>query len=276
MSQKRRIPTQEKAILDGQIRYDDKFDTIVSMLPEVLKEKVEKVPARFWGLDASHLKLAIEEDKHHQLTTADQRLRLSLWMEFDRAVMENRMLSIKNIYDGVCSKQYFYAHVIDSAPKLAFLFTPPVEYTKAMEECLMFGVERIREILSLPLRNKKGQLDIRLMQVIVKSVQMLDLRVKGAVIQKIESRNLTANVNLDASDKHPQTMEEIEAALADLETRAHAIEQGPLLLSEKDVTIVEELPIPTMSDILKPVEEFLGRQETKVPVDISEDAEGQT
>ena len=92
-----------------------------------------------------------------------------------------------------------------------------------MEEALAYGIERLREILELPMFDKKGRVDGKAAELILKTVALLDQRVKGSVVQRAEVRSLNVNMNSAASSLEQKQLmgnvEEMEARMKFLEKR---------------------------------------------------------
>jgi hypothetical protein len=159
-----------------------------------------------------------------QPNATDNRLRLAFWNEYERAQTHQDKMNVDSIIDGVCSRSYFYGRYLTNAAKVAWLSTPPASYKVIAEEALAFGYEQLREILDLPIKNETtGRLDVKLMELKAKIVAMLDVRVKGAVVQKVEQKNM--NLNVSTSDGQVakmaigQSMSDIEKRLKELERR---------------------------------------------------------
>jgi hypothetical protein len=153
----------------------------------------------------------------------DNRLRLRFWDEYDRSQSYQKSMEMHLVYAGVCSKQYFYGRYLTLAEKVAWLLCPPASYMVKMEEALAFGIERLRDILEINPMLASGKVDSRLADIQMKIVALLDMRVKGAVVQKIEQKNM--NLNLSTADNAlgkqliGASMEQIEGRLKELEKR---------------------------------------------------------
>ena len=137
------------------------------------------------------------------------RLRLSFWNEYYKAVDENRNMRMGAIYRGVCSSEKFNKLVWNNGA-MSWMLTPPVDTVLAMKETLDYGMDRLREILSLPLYKtesvKIGKdefedrevVDDKVAALILKAVAMLDLRLHGSYVQvqKVEQKTINLNKNI--------------------------------------------------------------------------------
>lgn len=160
--------------------------------------------------------------KPHGIGETENRLRVAFWMEFDRAVELNEPMQLQRVYGGVCTREYFYQSYLRKPEKVAWMLCPPVAYTLAMEEALLFSITRMREILDFPLYNKKGEPDYRVGELILKAFEKLDLRIKGAVLQRIQSVNVHAHHHVP--QRPIEDMSRLDERLAELEVKA--LEQG--------------------------------------------------
>lgn len=143
------------------------------------------------------------------------RLRLSFWNEYENAIQNNRKMHIAKVMAGVCTENVFRKKVLADHIKLAFLLSPPKDYVITIKESLDAGLDNLRAIVSAKVLNEDGTLDTKAADVVLKAIALLDMRVKGAVVQRIDQRSLNVNVNRDvtpASDK-PQSLEELEREL---------------------------------------------------------------
>lgn len=174
--------------------------------------------------DERSLMLAIRGfhgNKPHGIGPTENRLRIAFWMEYDRAIMaSDAKMYMPRVHGGVCSSEYFYQVVIRKPEKVAWMLCPPASYTKAMEEALTFGIEKLRDILEFPLYNKKGEPDTKVGELILKAVEKLDIRQKGAIIQRVQTMNLHKHVSAPAAPEPQESMEEVDERLKHLEKRA--------------------------------------------------------
>ncbi len=162
-----------------------------------------------------------------RVNATDKRLRISFWIEYDRAQAGKRVMGMSNVFSGVCTRMYFDNEVLHRPGKLAWILTPPVAYTNVMEEALVFGVEKLRDILDIDLKDAKGQVNVKAGELLLKTIQFLDARVKGAIVQKVDTRSLVVTGNLDKpKDSEPMTLEDVQRQLQQLEIKARDLVDG--------------------------------------------------
>jgi len=162
------------------------------------------------------------------------RLRLNFWDEYMRAVDQQRKMNVLSITTGVCSAIYFYDIAIKKESWLAYITTPPPDYSLALREMLELGWSKLRKVLEFPITVqaslKYSEVDketgktsmhtkvvevpnTRLISEMRAIVQMLDQRVKGAITQKmqIEQKNMNINVPGDNVFLADASMAQLEA-----------------------------------------------------------------
>lgn len=195
------------------------FDTknprsVVNLVPETFGKHIKKLGAQWFNLSYAQL-----QGRCHP-TEVEERLRITFWNEYFQAQQEHRKMFMHRIFEPVCTREYFYKVVMKTESKLAWVLNPPAGYQIIVEEMLNLGLTRIREVLQLPLKDRKtGKVDHKLINEMVKITMFLDNRVKGAVTQRyqIQQSNLNVNVNQEMREA-PRTMEEIEKELKQLDS----------------------------------------------------------
>lgn len=194
--------------------------SLVNLVPRTVAAHLEQAQASrpdLFNLDEKALKRAVSP------SPTDNRLRLAFWMEYDRAQSTQKSMNITQVYSGICSRQYFEDKYLKTPERVSWLACQPHAYSLIMEEALAYGIERLREILDLPMISSSGKVDTRAAELILKTVALLDQRVKGAVVQRAEVRSLNVNMNSAASSLEQKMLtgnvEEMEARLKYLEKR---------------------------------------------------------
>lgn len=222
------------------VQPDETQLSIKFFIPEVLGRALDDamfLRPELFGLDETALwkKLKLVSSKP---TPTDNRLRLKFWMEFDRCQVEGeKAMNMAAICAGICSRTYFYNDYVKFPEKMAWLLCPPAGYIAKTEEALEFGIEQLRDILDQDHVWSSGKLDHRLIGLKIRIVEMLDIRVKGAVVQK------TMNMNVNAKALGPEIQElseaELDKRLKELKRRELASRNMPAITVEVDTD-----PIP--------------------------------
>jgi hypothetical protein len=188
----------------------DKEDprSLYNRLTNNLKEKLDALDPTIWDLSQEDLWLKAQPSHAEAMT------RQALWKTFYVA-KEDTLGAATHIPIAQITKNMDRANfyrVIANPHKLAWMFTPPKNYMDSMEECLDLGLNRLREILGTPIKDKNGKIDPKAASVVLKAIALVDIRLKGAPVQR--------NVNLNLNKEQTQALTDmgmIDQRLAELE-----------------------------------------------------------
>ncbi len=191
--------------------------SVLNLLPPVLVTTIEEAV-----FTHGHLFEKDEKTLKHELRSAsqtpvahDHRIRMKFWMEYDRAVGSGKkMMVINNVIAGVCSKEAFYKHYLNSPFRVAWMLCPPTSYMVKAEEGLNFGMDQLRDMLEID-HMPGGKFDAKIAAVKIKIVEMLENRVKGAIVQKTLQVNVgvpsTRTLEQASSDELMSRIKELDA-----------------------------------------------------------------
>lgn len=251
-------PREERALLDivplAMVAYiqaipQDLLDLPENELRDVCyprgKKRQEKVGNR------SMLKETVFE--------TDSQLRLAFWNEYERAITVGRRMQAQFIFGQTIHGQNFYKRVCANPHRLAWIICPPGDYQAKLTHALNSGIERLNEIFAMPITSqpcrchygcickhpdgytRKQQqemnctvtcackdecicpkkVDAKVADVILRALERVEMRVKGAVVQKIDERRLQVNLFGKAPgsppDELPTDMEAVERRIKELE-----------------------------------------------------------
>lgn len=164
-----------------------------------------------------------------------RRIKISFWHEYHRAQEKNRPMYPAGIYGGICLPQFFHSAVMQKDLAFAWLLSPPTDYMVAMEEALVHAIKRVREVLDMPIDGNP-----KVAALMLKAMELLDARLHGTAVQRIESKNVSVQVTTPATKPLP-TPEELEAKIKQLE-----IETGMRI--EHDTTAHDKQIIEVLSE----------------------------
>lgn len=216
--------------INVEIANKDNKKSVYNLMPKKLKnifnDKSRNI-SKWIGYDERDLKSELKG----KLTPALNRLRYSFWNEYYRRVDNFKSATTgmlqQNIYGGVCSKEA-YDKLLNDDLVVAWLLTPPTDTVVALQETLNYGLDRVREILELPIMKvdsvrvgpdeweDREVVDDKVVNVILKAVAMLDLRLHGSYVQvqKVEQRSTVEHINNEPRDVTPPT--DVDAEIAKL------------------------------------------------------------
>ena len=189
---------------------------VVNLIPPGMLRSItaaaEKRPELFQIMDEHSLWKTLGQKQ--QPTPTDNRCRLNFWLEYERVLNGyTHKMEMTHVYGGICSPAYFTEIYCRNPEKAAWLLTPPASYKTIMEEGLAFGLEQLRKMLSVPDVDEKGRPNTKLMELKAKIVAMLDMRVKGAVTQRIETKAMNLNITRNEGQVQQMSFENTMAAL---------------------------------------------------------------
>jgi len=208
--------------------------SLINIVPDSLKAKIIEYSSEieeYIVMDERKLKQRLEKEGK-TITATDNRLRLRFWEEYDR-VQDSKLAIMKarNFYAGVCGRSNYNQYFLEYPHKVAWLLVRPADYMIALKELLQVGLEELREVLTYPVQDKDTKkLDYKLMARKESIWKMIDMRVKGAIVQK------TINLNRDL-DKKPNP----KPVRTDIEAEFAELSQLDSSTEEKDVVIIDKL-----------------------------------
>lgn len=140
---------------------------------------------------------------------AENRLRMSFWQQYDKVMTLPNVKDIKagDVYAGVCTLQFFYGKFMKSPVKVAWMLCPPANYVTLLEESLNHGMTQLRRYLAVDAIDSKGKLDVRTAEFQAKVVKMMDDRLKGGIIQRVEQKTFQMNYHKGIPGEIIQTMD---------------------------------------------------------------------
>ena len=220
--------------------------SVINLVPPVLHSKIVEASQKYPDLfltDEPTLFKRLRVDGMAPNTT-DNRLRLRFWDEYDRSQADGRKMCLTWVFTGVCTAGYFYQRYIENYAKLAWMMCPPASYEAKMEEALAFGIEQLRDILQMDHVLPNGRLDAKAAEIKAKIVTLLDIRVKGATVQRIEQKNL--NLHVSTTDRELKSklqinsMEEIEKRIKELEKMDKKNQRIAAAMKEVGVEVLDD------------------------------------
>lgn len=160
-------------------------------------------------------------------------LRLSFWVEFNRAMDTGSTMMMKNAYSCVMTGDLFHK-MIRRPEVVAWIITVPRQHKISCEAKLNYLSNEIEEMVKTPWYklDKKGNklIDPKTANVFLKIYQLMENRVHGGAVQRLEQK--TATISLGSRGG---TDDELRQELEKL--RSKAIDISP---NEKDVSDISD------------------------------------
>jgi hypothetical protein len=246
--------------------------SIFDILPAGVRKAYARIPKDIVEMDDDELveqlnALSATEKNINLSRRKDIELKHSFWHHFDQAVSQKKKIKLDEVLHGIMQKPHFTVQVIDNPYRLAWVLRPPKNYWNNMRVLLDFSTENLYKILEAPIRYRNcrckyacrcsklyleendglckcerkcacpWQYDPKIMELQRKTHEMIEMRVRGAIIQRflIDKKQLIAQVqttkdvqkeNEDSEQKSlPPSMDALEDELAEVKKRLAEMEQ---------------------------------------------------
>ena len=187
--------------------------------------------------DEERLLRFFKTEKSYQPTVNDQRVRYLFWHEYENSRVENRKMVMNNVHSLVCDVVSFRKLFLKLPYRTAFLCCRPAAYQHTLNEMLLHGMQRLRQVLDLPEVDANGKLNTKVIELKIKITAMVDMRIHGAPTQKIhqvtqnlpslpgkeEKENLKTLIQNGDMATIRRRIEEIEQEKRKLEGRANVV-----------------------------------------------------
>jgi hypothetical protein len=207
---------------EGQfISPDAKFTGLnMSIIPEAVHKALEFVPTELLGLSEWELMPKLEK-RNFRPSPVMNACRVQFWKEYFKTLERGagKSMILTRIFSGVCAPSYFYMYLLRDRSFVAYMLTPPGEYTAIMEEGLNYGIKKLRDMLEFPLYDDKGHPNTKVADTILKIVAFLDTRLHGQAIQRIEQKVEAKNLNLNVDHESNLSPEELDSRIKQLQAK---------------------------------------------------------
>jgi len=185
----------------------------------------------------------LRKEKSYSPTVNDQRLRYLFWQEYENAVLDNRKMIMNNVHSLVCDAKAFQRLFLGTLPyRVAFLLCRPAAYQHTLNEMLLHGMKRMRQILDLPEIDEKGKINTKIIELKLKVTAMVDMRVHGAPTQKVHqiTQNIGGAARSDVKELvNSGDMATIQNRLAEIEAEKRKLEGRTISVDPVKVAVVD-------------------------------------
>lgn len=204
----RQLPAELRPIQERDVLTQSNPKALINMLPEearkyilevIYKKENEQLFEWFINGDESSLQ--------RQLTPSrvDNTLRYCLWTEHAFAIDRGeKAINCTRVYAPVCSRQTWNA--ICKSKRIFWILTPPVDLMAMNRMAYQKGIERLYDILDLPLVGPDGKVNAGLAGLQLKIVALLDVRLNGPITHKHEINQTNRNVHIGVSAAQVQKL----------------------------------------------------------------------
>lgn len=197
--------------------------SIVNLIPPVLAKHLrvhyEGQDRELFGLTENQLLEELSLRKKRP-SPADQRIRLNFWTEYDRCLSSTKIIQIDmpSVIKTLISKEAFYKYYIVKADKMAFMLCPPISYQNYLEDTVTHSIEAMRKILEINPEDRKGHINIKLVQLQVSVFRELCFRLDGQIAPTFPAANgkvwkKVRTAREEAAQEHVDIKSEIKAPI---------------------------------------------------------------
>jgi hypothetical protein len=176
----------------------------------------------------------------------DDRVRLAFWDEYHQASSQEGRMRVKGFVNvnSIFMEDFITRYLRTPGYKLVYILRAPVRYGFMMRALLNRSVERLAELVNLPFTDEKtGKVNTALISQVLKAYQLIDLRVKGAIVQKMQIQQ--QNLNYDVTAQQAQ-----EASLVQ---ELSSMSMTELEVLEKKLQKVEQLEAKMMDPVVSEI-----------------------
>lgn len=215
-------PTKEIPLTPAQVKRwaKDRPESVLNLMPDKeLSELAASLPTEFFRLTEDDLKARCPEGRPSRL---DRRVRLQFWNEYELSAKELREMNMQTVVDGTGALTWEAYRTEMAVPEsggalLAWFMTPPAEYAIRMREATELGVERLMDILELPLKDPTTQrVNVGVAALILAAYKLVSERVHGGIAQKIVQASMHMG-DIPHEGKAQLSIKDVDARIAELE-----------------------------------------------------------
>lgn len=192
------------------------------LVPLFVSEKLDAPP---W------IQLMDEEDLKDEVKPDSVlwQLRIRLWGLVE-VVLQNQGAGLavdpipeKNLYRDICSRQMWAKRIQDEV-KGAFICRPIYDFTHQLDALLTVGASRLWEIISIPIKDKRGHLIPASARLVLQAFKMLKDTKFGGPVQRV----ITAQVKSDPDAKNPVLIDDEIKMLEDKLRAGKVVDVGEI------------------------------------------------
>lgn len=245
-------PLRDVPLTPAQVKRwaKDRPESVLNLMPDQeLAGLAAALPTEFFRMTEDTLKDRCPEGRPSRL---DRRVRLQFWNEYEAAAKELREMDMQMVVEGTGALSWEAYRIEMATPEaaalLAWFMTPPPEYSLRMREATELGVERLMDILELPLKDPvTNRVNVGVAALILAAYKLVSERAHGAIAQKIVQANMHVG-EVPADGKTQVSIKDVDARIAELEkllngqtvqlNAPEATTPAPVPRIEKEVTVL--------------------------------------
>lgn len=184
------LPVHKKEqlhVIDHDAFSKDNDASLWEILPKssvpykTLEQVADKLESGFTDKDFANM---YDNGRNHSEYGMMRRLRMQFWNLYNEAQdSKNPKILPHRIYAGITSAGVF-RNLMKSELNALFLFTQPQQIRRIQEDLLYEGYRHMEEVLMLPIMDKLGNPDHKMIDTKIKILGMIENRYSGSVVQR--------------------------------------------------------------------------------------------
>jgi hypothetical protein len=219
----------DRAMQAWAVRVWDKDDSrsVLRLAPDTIRRRMAEMPDDVREMTEPELRKIISP------TPQDRQIRLAFWNEYNR-VQERYLPKMETIpiIQGIVSEDFFYNKYLSNPHRVAWVLQPPSSYTVRLQDMLHFGMEQLLETLAVP-HIVGGKVNTKLLELKLKITAMADMRLNGAVTQKLQIEQKSMNYNVHARNTAAELQGAVEHMNMDqLEKRIEVLRKKEAMITQ--------------------------------------------
>lgn len=190
-----------------EIKNRDNPRAIINLVSLNVQKAIEAIPEHVFHLSIKDLE---ETPIVRKYKKEIDMMRTAFWLEFNRAQKTLSPILVAQIYQGVCGSHFFNKTIVTNSFALAYIMTPPMDYTVQQHRMLQIAQEKEMEILemdhTMPKYNKDGEqvgekIDVPLLNLKSKIAEALRNRIMGMPVAR--TMQINKNINTTVTEGEP-------------------------------------------------------------------------
>lgn len=230
---------------DLQTTYFNTHDEhhFINLIPDSFREAVLKIPPYFLELSEKDLIKEVYGDTPNEIDTL---IKMEFWDLYEANFEKKIPITISKLIKGTCDQMTFRKLLTESG-RVAYIIRQPTKLQNRIKYAHSFAVNEMIKLLTEPepINVRTGVPDAKLKQLKFQIYQYLDQRLHGSLIQRMQVEQKTLQVNIDGNPSQekqkPQTAEELEARLKEVETELLQLQPAQLQPPAADIIVVEQV-----------------------------------
>lgn len=215
----------------------------INLIPDSFREAVLKIPPYFLELSEKDLIKEVYGDTPNEIDTL---IKMEFWDLYEANFEAKKPITMRALIKGTCDERTFRSLLTESG-RVAYIIRQPTKLQNRIKYAHSFAVNEMIKLLTEPepINTRTGVPDAKLKQLKFQIYQYLDQRLHGSLIQRMQVEQKTLQVNIDGNTTtnttKPQTAEELEARLKEVETELLQLQPAQIQPPTSDVIVVEQV-----------------------------------